>query len=172
MSTDAYIDIEGLDLLKVKLTDLIRSFSLSKRLMSEIGTFVMTKIKLRTSEGKDVNRKEFEPYSDSYALFRKKEGYPTDKVDLFFTGSMMSSMDYESSPDHVKIYFQNTSGKAPSSSRKKKKGKPSGPRKSREAKNPEKAFWLNEDREFFALSGDDERDISNMVSAYIKKNLF
>ena len=87
----AGVVIKGLPGISDKLTALSGGFG-DKNLMSELATYLMSTIKLRTSKGKDVDNVLFEPYSPKYALFRQKKGHPTNKVTLFFTGSMMASM--------------------------------------------------------------------------------
>lgn len=143
-SSNAVVDIKGLKGLR-SVIDRLSGGLKSTRLMGEIATFLMTEIKLRTAEGKDVNSTAFDSYSNLYAMFRKKKGYPTDKVDLFFTGSMMSSMDYKATSTTAILYFQNTQDKFG-------------------GKNPEKAYWLNQKREFFALSAEDMNEVERMVN--------
>lgn len=120
--------------------------------MSEIGMFLQSRIKIRTSKGKDVDGTPFEPYNPAYALFRQKKGHPTDKVTLFFTGSMMSSMTYDATNSKVRLFFMNTEDKT-------------------EAKNPKKAFFLNEKREFFAMSREDIIGVMEIVQDFINRKL-
>ena len=143
MARNAFVDINGIQTIKVLLNRLSGGLG-SKRLMSEIATFLITSIKLRTAGGRDVNDAAFAPYSKGYAMFRAKEGYPTSKVDLFFSGSMMASMDYKATSTTATLYFLNTEDKTGT-------------------KNPNKAYWLNQKREFFALSDDDMREVEEMV---------
>jgi hypothetical protein len=151
MARNAFIDINGRQSLKVLLDRLSGGVG-SKRLMSEIATFLITSIKLRTAEGKDVNDKAFEPYSKGYAMFRSKAGYPTSKVDLFFSGSMMASMDYKATSDTATLFFRESEDKSGTS-------------------NPNKAYWLNKKREFFALSEEDQRAVEDMVDDSIDEIL-
>ena len=94
MSRDAFVDIDGIQRLS-NLTDRLSGGFGSKQLMSEIATFLITSIKLRTAKGVDYKGKTFDPYDPKYAMFRAGKGRPVNKVDLFFTGSMLSSMDYK-----------------------------------------------------------------------------
>ena len=147
MARNAFIDINGIQSLKVLFEKLSGGVE-SKRLMSEIATFLITSIKLRTAKGKDVNDDDFDPYSKKYAMFRANKGHPINKVSLFFSGSMMSSMDYKATSDKATIYFLNTEDRTGTS-------------------NPNKAYWLNRKREFFALSDEDITEVENMVSDVI-----
>ena len=124
----------------------------SKKLMSEIGTFIIAEIKLRTSKGKDADGKDFKPYSAQYVLFRSKKKAPVGKVDLFLTGSMMSSMTYKSTKKQTKVYFLDTEDKSGSN-------------------NPQKASALNKNRKFFALSEEDLREIKEIIQDYINFQL-
>ena len=151
MTRNAFIDINGINSLRILLDRLSGGFG-SRRLMAEIATFLIANIKLRTADGKDVSGQAFEPYSNKYAMFRKKKGHPTNKVSLFFSGSMLSSMDYEATTSTAKLYFLNTEDKTGT-------------------KNPSKAYWLNQKREFFALSDEDMREVENMVDEEIGKAL-
>lgn len=123
--------------------------AMGRKLMAEIGFFLMARIKTRTSAGKDVDGTPFAPYSAKYAFFRQKKGRPIDKVDLFFTGSMMSSMTMEASQDSVRVFFMPTQDRTGTS-------------------NPAKAFWLNKKRQFFAISDQDQQDITRVVLDALK----
>lgn len=150
-TNDVRISISGLTQLRI-LFDRLKGGVGSTKLMAEIATFLMANIKLRTAEGKDASGQLFEPYSDKYAMFRRKAGHPTNKVSLFFSGSMMSSMDYKATSTTATLYFLSTQDKKGSS-------------------NPDKAYWLNKKREFFALSKEDIREVENMVDEEIDKIL-
>lgn len=121
----------------------------SERLMNEMGMRVISQIQIRTAEGKDVRGQAFAPYSRGYKLFRSKNGRPVDKVNLFFTGSMMSSMTHTATEDTARIFFMNTAD-------------PSNVR------NPLKAYALNKQREFFALSAQDQQDIEEMLREHLE----
>jgi hypothetical protein len=136
------------------LTELIQRFGhaeenvLSKSLMSEIGARVIFWIQRRTASGVDVTGRRFKKYTPQYKLFREKEGRSGDTVNLFFTGSMMSSMDHSATEYTAKVFFQNTSDTSGTS-------------------NPLKAFALNQERRFFALSTQEQDEIEEMVSEHI-----
>jgi len=151
MANDFTIDISGITTLKLLLDRLSGGIG-STKLMAEIATFLITNIKLRTARGEDVAGQAFEPYSNKYAMFRQKKGHPTNKVSLFFSGSMLSSMDYKATSDKATLYFLSTEDKTGTS-------------------NPNKAYWLNQKREFFALSDGDMREVEDMVDDEIGKIL-
>ena len=144
---NAVFTIYGLDELSKYLLRVSGSLQ-SKRLMAEIGLFLMTKIKLRTAKGVDYSETTFEDYSESYAAWREREGYQTERVDLFLTGSMMSSMTKTAKKDEVRLYFLNTEDKAGT-------------------KNPDKAAWLSKKREFFALNEKDIDEATGIVDDFI-----
>jgi hypothetical protein len=116
-------------------------------LFEEIGLFLQSQIKLRTAEGLDVEGRKFKPYSTRHAAKRKSLGLPIDKVDLFFTGSMLSSMNHEAAQSQVRVFFMPTTDKFGGS-------------------NPAKAFYINEGqgREFFAISSKEADDILNLAA--------
>lgn len=119
-------------------------------LMLEIGEYIRFKIQSRTAEGKDYKGNDFIPYSPSYKLFRIKHGHPVNIVNLFFYGTMMSSMTITSSKNEAQLYFLNTQGPKD------------------KARSPEKAFYLNKKREFFAISQDDVEGIKNIMEKYYR----
>lgn len=131
---------------------------INKELMDEIGAFLTSAILKRTAKGKDVEGGSFEPYSSKYKLFRMKKGLPHDKVDLFFTGSMLSSLTHTAFKDKVKIFFLKTYGKTPS-------GKPS------KVSNPEKAYFLNRNREFFGVGESEAEKIREMINEHLRRLL-
>lgn len=149
MTAKVSIDIRGIKSLENVLERLGGGIS-TTRLMKEVATFLMTRIKLRTAGGKDADGSTFIPYSPSYALFRRKKGHPTNKVSLFFTGSMMSSMSYKATSKTAKLYFLNTKDKFGGS-------------------NPIKVAGLNKKREFFALSDSDKTKVENIVQEEIDR---
>jgi len=128
----------------------------SKDLMGRIGAYVVTQILQRTMRGIDIEGSPFEPYSPKYKLFRMKTGHPHDKVNLFFHGSMLSSLTYKEAKDKVEVFFMRTYGKTPY-------GKPS------KVSNPQKAFFLNQRREFFGLSAKDEEEVERMILDNLRK---
>lgn len=149
MAGEYNVRITGLKPLSKIFAVLVRDMS-TKRVMSRIGNFVMTEIKQRTSEGLDVNEDLFKDYTEGHKKTRAAKGLPTHIVDLFFHGTMMNAMTFDADDDSVRVFFQPTVGKDAG-------GYPS------EVKSPAKAFYLNEKREFFALSDQDmdgARDIA------------
>lgn len=129
-----------------------------KELMGEIGTYLANAILGRTAVGEDAKGNPFEPYSPKYALFRQKTGYPTNVVDLFYSGSMLSSLTHEAFEKRVELFFMNTHGVGRDG-------------KQRKASNAEIAFHLNEKREFFAVSSEEEEQIFQMVQNHIQEIL-
>ena len=126
------------------------------RLMREIGLFLISQIQIRTAEGKDVDGNAFTPYSPSYRHFRESKGHSGSKVNLFFSGSMMSAMTFTATDDAVTLFFQNTSD-------------PSG------ARNPEKAFFHNTgaapqpERRFFAISDNDRQGVRLLIDDHLRR---
>lgn len=145
------IEVKGLTGL-IKTLDNIGENIFTKQLFDEIATFVILKIQERTAKGVDAEEKSFKPYSPSYALFRTKSGRSASKVNLFFTGSMMSSMTFSSSDDRTRIFFAPTQD-------------PSG------TSNPLKAFYLNQERRFFAINTKDVEDVLKIVREYNREQL-
>ena len=122
------------------------------RVMREVGLFLISQIQIRTAEGKDVDGQDFMPYSPQYRLFRESHGHVGSKVNLFYTGSMMSSMTFTPGKDRVTLFFANTTD-------------PSG------ARNPLKAYFLNQDRRFFAINDEDRAGVLRIIDRYIRSNL-
>jgi len=143
------VEIIGLkpvtDLLRVLVRDMT-----TKGVMSRIGNYVMSSIKNRTADGVDVDMERFKKYTTGHSKVRAIKGLPTNVVDLFFHGTMMNAMTHEATDDRVVLYFLPTTGKDA-------KGKPSN------VKSPAKAYYLNEDREFFAMSDKDKDGAQDMV---------
>ncbi len=144
---DDGITIRGLEGL-IDRFDNLGGGMFSRNLMNEVGLKVIFFIQKRTSEGVDVDGRRFDEYSPKYKLFRQAKGHSGDRVNLFFTGSMLSAMTHSATDFEAKIFFQNTTDR-------------SG------ARNPLKAFVLNEKRNFFALSAEEREDIEDMVNEHI-----
>lgn len=142
-----YAYIDGIEELSQRLEE-AAAYLTTKRLMAEIGLFIRLRILERTSQGVDIHDDNFEPYSPEYAEFRDAAGLPTAVVDLFFTGSMLSSLTFEAERDKVTLFFQNTQDKFGGS-------------------NPEKAYFLNEYREFFGMSEDDLEAVIDVSRQHI-----
>lgn len=145
------IEIRGLDDLIERL-DRASIDMLNSQLMGEIGTYIIFAIERRTAKGKDVEGRNFEPYSPRYKLFRQRTGHPVDKVNLFYSGSMMSSMTMDQTDSQVRVFFMNTQDRSGTS-------------------NPLKAYFLNKDRRFFAISVEEQRKIVQMIRANAERLL-
>lgn len=131
-----------------RLLDKLAKFGIDNTpLFFEIGFFLQSQIKYRTSIGFDADGDDFKPYSTRYAAYRKSKGLPIDIVDLFFTGSMLSSMSFTAEQDKVRLFFQSTTDKFG-------------------GYNPLKAYFINEDqgREFFAMSSEDMDSVINSTT--------
>jgi hypothetical protein len=126
------------------------------KIFNEVGLFLTFKVEARTAEGRDVHDRRFEPYSPAYKKYREDEGHSGEKVNLFFSGSMMAALTFEGIPGGVRLFFQNTSD-------------PEGVR------NPLKAFWHNTGaepqpkRKFFALSESDRAGAIGIIDKHIRR---
>lgn len=137
----------------------------TEELMGLIGEEIMTRIKVRTAAGKDVELHPFKGYSAGYKLFREEHGRPTDIVDLNFYGDMWKALTHKATKRSVHVFFMNT----PDTHSKRKKSKKGG--KGKTVTNAAKAFFLNEDRHFFALNDEDVEKIKEMVRRYAARGL-
>ena len=146
------VAVKGLRELVIKLGRVGKAVSGNRYLMGQIGALVETGILTRTAKGIDADDEPFEAYSTGYASHRAKEGRSTDVVDLFFTGSMLSALTYDETPDRVTLFFMDTSDKFG-------------------MRNPEKAYYNQQLRNFFAMSAKDVAAVQDMVSKYIAKVL-
>jgi hypothetical protein len=120
------------------------------RMVSEIAELSIYKILDRTSRGVDVNETAFKPYTPKYALLRQEKGLPVDKVDLTVSGMMLSSITYEANKREARIFFQNVTDRTGTSV-------------------PMKAYFLNEQREFFSISESDKKQALEIVERYIER---
>lgn len=141
------IELKGEEELKGLFRELEKLGISNQPLFAEIGLFMNAQIKQRTARGIDANEQTFKPYSPRYKAKRMSMGLPTDHVDLFFTGSMLSSMMATDTQDEVRVFFAPTQDKFGGS-------------------NPAKAFFINEgqDREFFAISEKEADTILNLAA--------
>lgn len=144
------IDVAGENRLIKKLGDL--DDALKKRFFAEAAEYVIPRIILRTQSGKDADGKAFKPYSPKYKLFRQSEGRSGTTVDLTFHGDMMNAMTYRADHRGAVLFFANTSDR-------------SG------AKNPAKAFFLQQDRKFFALSAEDIAGVRRIAELFVRRAL-
>ncbi len=111
----------------------------------------MVRIKARTMEGKDAQGRSFVPYSDDYKFFRAEAGHPVNKPNLFFRGHMLASMDVKTVGDDTAIiYFADTEQAAKAHGHNFGCSKTGLPQ-----------------REFFALSAEDIKDMQAMVEDHI-----
>lgn len=166
-SEETVIEIRGLDRLLRRFNHMERYF-FSQELMSELAQYIITAIQLRTAEGIDAEGSEFIPYSPLYALFRESQGHPTDKVSLFFSGTMLSSMTFDATKDTARIFFMRTTS-PPIRYRTK-----SGRTVTRQSKvtSAQKAYFLNQDRRFFAISESEQQKIMEIVRNYLDNLIF
>jgi len=149
---DGTVEIQGLRALRLKLRRAEEAVASNPTLMGQIGAYLMFAIKTRTGEGEDAQGRDFRPYTDRYAEYRAKAGLPTSWVDLFFTGSMMSSMTFKASSKSVRLFFMNTEDKEG-------------------VKNPAKAYYNQMDRDFFSISADEVEVIEKMVKEWVDRHL-
>jgi len=146
------VRVKGLRELVIKLGKVAKALKGNSYLMGQVGAFVQTEILTRTAKGVDADGNPFDPYSPGYLVQRAKEGRPTDVVDLFFTGSMLSALTYDEAPQQVTLFFMDTTDKFG-------------------MRNPEKAYYNQQLRDFFAMSAKDVAAVQDMVSKYIAKAL-
>ena len=133
----------------------------TKSLMDNIGGRLMHSILDRTAEGKDAEGNDFDDYSKAYARIRELVGLQTEHVDLFFGGSMLGSMTYESDRTSTKLFFLNTphvEHVVVPGHKKKKSGT---------VTNAELAYYNDEVRPFFSISAEEQEMILGMVDDYV-----
>lgn len=152
MVADGVVEVKGLRELSIKLDDVAQAVASNRRLMGQVGAFVELQILTRTAKGQDVDEVPFAPYSAGYSKRRAKDGRPVDTVDLFFTGSMLSALTYDAHDDLVTLFFMDTDDRFG-------------------MKNPEKAYYNQQLRNFFSLSAKDVAKVQDMVSKYVQKAL-
>lgn len=128
----------------------IETTPFARNMMGEIALYVMDRIKTRTLRGEDVNGYDFDPYSPGYKKWRQKSGYKTAPVDLTLTGHMLSAMTETHDANSAKIFFMDTKGSDGESA-------------------PDKAFWNQEDRNFFGINDEDIKGIMKIVTDYYEK---
>lgn len=120
----------------------------SRTVWAEIASELRKQILVRTARGTDADGKPFSPYSKGYAEYRKKHGRAASKPNLFFSGTMLASMDFVAREDGVRLFFQPTQAPNYPTGKHAKK-----PRVS--PKSPAKAYYLQtgkKPRKFFAIS--------------------
>lgn len=146
------VRIEGARELIIKLDKVAEAVASNRYLMGQLGAYVETQVLQRTAKGIDADNKPFPPYSGLYAKRRKKAGRPTNSVDLFFTGSMLSALTYEAERQRVSLFFMNTTDKFG-------------------VRNPAKAYYNQQLRNFFAMSAEDVAAVEEMVRKHIARHL-
>lgn len=149
---DGTIELQGLRALRFKLRRAEEAVASNPQLMGQIGAYLMFAIKARTGEGEDAQGRSFRPYTEEYAEYRSANGLPTADVDLFFTGSMMSSMTFKASSKSVRLFFMNTTD-------------------DEGVRNPAKAYYNQMDRDFFSISADEVEVIEKMVKEWVDSHL-
>lgn len=153
-----FVEIEGLQELLDRFSDFEHSGILKKSFFAEIGEYVVTAIKQRTAQGIDADGAPFKPYSPKYRLFREETGHQGSPVNLLYSGGMLGAMTYKASENDATIFFMNTTTKAP-------KGKKAT------ATNPEKAFYNQKSRNFFAISSQERERILEIAQDFIHRRL-
>jgi hypothetical protein len=76
-----------------------------KMALLKTGIYGLNIIEDRTAKGNEVGGTAFEGYTEKYAFFRASKGRTPVKVDLRFTGQMLSSMSVRASSRSAEIYF-------------------------------------------------------------------
>jgi len=102
--------------------EVIRNFDLVEEIGDAIDSIDYDELMLRgiqiikdkTESGVDYQNRPFRKYSKDYEETRLQKQLPINKVDLFFTGNMMSAITADSDNDGAVIKFLNKhdSGKA------------------------------------------------------------
>jgi hypothetical protein len=138
------IKIKGIDQAEKKFNKLYDLLNDNEKLLENVGPFLNFQILQRTAKGVDYEGKQFKPYSEGYKKRRKKAGRPVNKVDLNFTGSMLSAITQDNIPNGLSLFFLNTKDKFGTS-------------------NPDKAFWNQQDRKFFAVSAKDILAVEKII---------
>jgi hypothetical protein len=151
---DKVVEIRGAAELVLKLDDIAMALVKNSKLMGQLGNFVNTSIKARTSAGMSAEGAPFTPYSPTYAIWRKKEGYPTSKVDLTLTGGMFNALTYKAENDTVTSFFMDTPDK-----------------RNPKVRNPAKAFYNQQMRNFFSISADEVKKVEQMIKQYVDRHL-
>jgi hypothetical protein len=147
------VQVSGLEHVFQKVAGFRTAFR-SSALWAEIGARLRANILERTARGVDADKAPFVGYSPRYKLYRKKYGHPVKKVNLFWSGTMLSSIDVEALTHGARLYFLPTQA-------------PDYPVKRVSPKSPEKAYYLQEHdtkpRTFFAISKQDVQEVKQML---------
>jgi len=145
------ITVQRLDRLIYKIKNIPDNL-LAKEVTGAIGNLVKFNILKRTAKGVDSEKTPFEPYSESWAGVRISKGLSINKVDLFFSGTMLSALTYDAQPDHVRIFFMDTRDK-------------------RGVSSASKAVYNDELRPFFNINADDIKEIMELLGSLTRKSL-
>jgi hypothetical protein len=148
------VEVRGAVELALKLDDIALSIVRNSKLMGELGNFINTSIKARTSQGKSADGGPFEPYSPLYAAWRSGAGYPVSKVDLTLTGGMFAALTYDAQDDRVTSFFMDTPDK-----------------RNPKVRNPAKAFYNQQMRNFFSINAQEVKKVEKMVKEYVDQQL-
>lgn len=120
----------------------------NKTVFSEISEYSIAKMLQRTLSGKGPDGKIFKKYSPRYKKFREEKGRQGFPVNLNFHGDMLNSLTYKSTDKGATLFFMNTSDR-------------------NNVKNPDKAFYNHQTRNFFALSEEEIQGIIKVIDGYI-----
>ena len=151
MAEETFVEVRGLNRLVNRFRRLEGGI-LSEQIMGEIATYVITMILQRTAIGVDAGGQNFKPYSPKYRLFREETGHQGTPVNLFYTGSMLSAMTYKTAKNYAEIFFMDTEDKYGGN-------------------NPQKAYYNQQNRNFFSVSVNEQEQIRNMVRDFIHNML-
>jgi hypothetical protein len=123
----------------------------SRQLFARMGIAVQFAIKDRVFvKGLDVENKPMRPYSPKYKKKREKRGLPTEHVDFMYDGGMWSAFTHAVTEDQLEIFFLNTQDKNGVS-------------------NAAKAFFLNEDRNWFGLTPEEEQLARDVYQDHLRQ---
>lgn len=136
---------------QIKLSEKLPEGYSGTNLFNLIGNLVKFNILNRAQKGESAEGSAFSSYSESYEKVREKKGLPTNP-DLFFSGRMLSALQYEGQETQVKLYFLNTADAQGTS-------------------NAAKAYYNDQLRPFFSLSKKDIDDVSKLVSEELQRAL-
>jgi hypothetical protein len=145
-----------------------RSVHLMKLLANDLRNEILT----RTARGVDAEGRPFtgssKGYSKGYKLYRQKHGRSVSKVNLFWSGTMLNSLDYRVEPGQAVLFFQPTQAPDYPKGKKAKKDRVS-------PKSPAKAFFLQthetKPRNFFAFSKADVERLAQEVLKHVSAEM-
>jgi len=146
------VQVIGLNEVRLKLSKVERAIASNAELMGQIGSYLKLAVEERTARGTDADDKPFASYNPQYAEKRRGAGRPVQKVDLFFTGSMFSALTYKANDDGVTLFFLNTTDRFGVS-------------------NPDKAFYNQQLRNFFAISASEVQEVEQLVRDYVAQHI-